>query len=262
MFSCTAQERQELIALWQTSFGDERREIEHFFHVFGESGDLLFLKRDEKVVSALYLLPQELAIEGELYQAGYLYAAATAPDCRGAGYMGKLIKRTFDLCKKRGYAACVTLPASDSLYGYYKRFGLEPCVGQRRRQINCKSLLKDSSHPVGWKRGLTYHHYRSVLLKQANVLIKSRETFESVQRYPDLSFFSAKETYVILRGERVVDAAGERSALEEFVRYGMVNDFTSACPELGAPERYGSAKAITGLQQGQLKNLYMTLMME
>ena len=257
MFQCTAREKGELIALWHQAFGDERREIEAFFHRFSKTGELLFDRSEGRVVSALYLLPQRLFVRGEEYPVAYLYAAATDEAHRGGGRMGRLIERAFSWCEKQGLSACVTLPASDSLYGYYERFGFQPCYGQRRVAVSGSGEV-----PRELFEGLSYEHYCETLRGAECALIKSRETFETVLSYPGVRALSFEGGYAILSGGQVVDAAGGMEALNAIAISEKQSSFTTHSAAMGEQVRYGSVKLFRELSVDVTKTLYMTMMME
>ncbi len=255
MFCCTEQEKRELIALWNQAFGDGEREIEMFFDRFSKTGEVLFDRDEGRVVSALYLLPQQLWLRGKRYPVAYLYAAATDKRHRGGGRMGRLIARAFSRCEEQGMAACVTLPASDSLYGYYGRFGFEPCYGQRRAKPRAGGTL-----PKGIRPGLDYRHYCAVLEQTECALVKSCETFETALSYPGIRALSFEGGYAIFDREQLVDAVG--SGLDALAISEKQKSFTTNSDYSGEPVRYGSVKCFTTFPAELMDKLYLTMMME
>ncbi len=255
MFCCTEQEKRELIALWHQAFGDREREIETFFSRFSKTGEVLFDRDEGHVVSALYLLPQQLWLRGEKYPVAYLYAAATDERHRGGGRMGGLIARAFSRCEEQGMAACVTLPASDSLYGYYERFGFEPCYGQRLARPRVGGEL-----PKGIRPGLDYRHYCAVLERTECALVKSRETFETALSYPGVWTLSFEGGYAVFDRKQMVDAVG--NGLDALAINEKQNTFTTNSDYMGEPVRYGSIKCFRALPAGLPERLYLTMMME
>lgn len=103
---------------------------ELFKNVFEENDEALdlFFKRifkpdicyvcydGDELIAMVYIIPT--TINGR--KAGYLYAAATKDEFRGAGVMKGLIHYALSITAQE---VCVTLPASDSLYDYYRRLG-------------------------------------------------------------------------------------------------------------------------------------------
>ena len=80
---------------------------------------------DDRVVSSLSMLETDIYINRKQEKANYIYAAATLPQYRSKGCMGKLIKYSCDMALKRQEKYSTLLPAKSDLYGYYERFGYE-----------------------------------------------------------------------------------------------------------------------------------------
>lgn len=102
---------------------------------FGEGspafGDLLFenfapdclrvIEEDGVLKSMLFSIPYDLQTEKGTVFARYLYAVATAPEARGQGYAGALLRREID----RGEPVFLR-PSSPSLFDFYGRVGFAP----------------------------------------------------------------------------------------------------------------------------------------
>ena len=104
--------------LWLNVFNDTETAVDLFFERKFTS-DIAYIAKDgETLVSMLYLLPS--MVNG--HKACYLYAAATKKEYRNQGIMEALIN--FAL-KSTDYELCVALPATDSLYNFYSKFGFQ-----------------------------------------------------------------------------------------------------------------------------------------
>lgn len=79
-----------------------------------------FYKTEDKVASMLFLLPIELTVDGKKINGSYLYAAATAPEYRSRGFMGRLLERAKEECD-----FILLRPAESSLIDYYASFGFQ-----------------------------------------------------------------------------------------------------------------------------------------
>ncbi len=112
-----------LITLWNKVFGDSEDYINLFFkQAYFDSecfGEIL----SDEVVSALYLLKCEIKFEGKTYNGRYLYAAATLSEHRNKGLMAKLISEAQRYARERELDFIALVPAGDSLYEYYGKFG-------------------------------------------------------------------------------------------------------------------------------------------
>lgn len=112
-----------LRALWLQSFDDTEEAVDAFFARRFRPEDCLVCKKGGEVLSALYLLPSALLHAGGALPAHYIYAAATRPDQRGRGLMGRLLGLAAEVGPTRGEHFSFLLPASGALYDYYAKFG-------------------------------------------------------------------------------------------------------------------------------------------
>lgn len=118
--------RKDLTELWHTVFGDDYDYINLFFKNEYSLCDTFAEIIDGKAVSVLYLLDCRVDYSGKTYKGKYLYAAATHPDYRSRGLMGKLINEALTYCENAWDIDFISLvPANDGLYGYYGKFGFK-----------------------------------------------------------------------------------------------------------------------------------------
>ena len=111
----------ECRALWIEVFGDEREDVDRFLIDIHREDNLLTHSENGEVVAMLNIVP----IDTDYGSTAYLYAIATAPDFRGRGYAGALIKQAIDIARAREYKAVMLIPSEPSLVEYYKRFGFD-----------------------------------------------------------------------------------------------------------------------------------------
>ncbi|MBO7319105.1 MAG: GNAT family N-acetyltransferase [Clostridia bacterium] len=117
-----------LTELWHKVFGDDEEYIKLFFKEAYYDCDCFAEISEGKIVSAFYLLKSSIRIDGKLFNGRYLYAAATLPEYRGKGLMAKLIKDAQDSIKANDIDFIALVPASDSLYDFYGRFGFKEAM--------------------------------------------------------------------------------------------------------------------------------------
>lgn len=125
----------QLVELWQKVFGDGEDYI-RLLVPYLDFFDCYAVAEDGKIVSALYLLPSEIKVGSRIYKGRYLYAAATYEEHRKNGYMSSLIKEAIK-DKENELDFISLVPANDSLYSYYSRFGFEPLMYTCRTNIFC-----------------------------------------------------------------------------------------------------------------------------
>lgn len=115
-------DRSALFALWREVFGDDDETIATCLDDFAGQGNVYVAQMDGGVMAMLSSVPCRL------YGAGgapgvYFYALATAPAHRGAGTMAQLMTYAEAQAAQSGAAFVSLIPASPSLYGYYRPKG-------------------------------------------------------------------------------------------------------------------------------------------
>ena len=128
----------QLKDLWIKTFGDSKEYVDSFFDNFYDEKHILTYVENEIVISALYMVPYDMIYEGRKYKVMYLYALATLEKYRGKGIMGSLIEKAHVFLDKNGFAASFLIPASDSLYDYYKKYGYSYLIKRKEIEISCK----------------------------------------------------------------------------------------------------------------------------
>lgn len=116
-----ARSREDIISLWHECFGDERDYIEFFLDCCPNKICLGSFDGN-RLVSMLFLL------NGTVLDltCKYIYAACTAEEYRCRGIMGELIERAKKLCSDGGTDCIFLVPAEETLYKYYEKFGFIP----------------------------------------------------------------------------------------------------------------------------------------
>ena len=107
----------ELRALFTEAFGDAA--FTDLFFRTGYSPDRCMAAFDRKLLAALHWFDCEL--DGK--KAAYVYGIAAFAACRGQGIGSKLIRFSIEHLQKCGYKVIALVPAEESLFPYYERFG-------------------------------------------------------------------------------------------------------------------------------------------
>ena len=115
-------------ALWLRCFPEDSEAfVNHFYAYYGHPSHHLTIEEGNEVIAMLHHIDTyRYVFYKEPLRTAYIYAACTAPEHRGKGLMGQLIARTLRLLHKKRIPLCVTIPASESLFQYYGRFGFVP----------------------------------------------------------------------------------------------------------------------------------------
>jgi predicted acetyltransferase len=133
-------QKEEMARLWQLCFGDPPEYIDHFFeHKFDPSRTLVY-RADQRIVSAVYMLPAFICLEGRHEPVQYIYAVCTHPDYRKRGVMGRMMENACERAAEAGQRFSALLPASDPLYDYYGRLSYRAFFKRRRIECSMKAL--------------------------------------------------------------------------------------------------------------------------
>lgn len=140
----------ELIALWRTCFGDDEEYISAFMRARFVPERTLVGREDGRICSVLYLLDGKVRIAGEAFEAAYLYAVCTHPDFRSRGCMGELLRAAESLCRDLGLDYICLVPAEDSLFDYYSRFGYRSAFEEKLMTVDRRhlELIADSGAQI------------------------------------------------------------------------------------------------------------------
>lgn len=129
-----AMERQ-LDKLWRSCFYDPVKVTRYFFKYRFVPDNTLVAVEGKEVVSALYLLPCKIRMNGRLCKAQYVYAAATLPQFRNRGLMTGLLRQADELGAENGVLYTVLAPASQSLFRYYEKSGYQTYFYLRKIRV-------------------------------------------------------------------------------------------------------------------------------
>lgn len=109
-----------LIKIWHICFEDDVSIIQDFL---SRGFNPYVAEIDGEAVAALHLINTQMAYNCNTLNGVYLYAAATLPQYRGMGIMGRLIDYADQEAKREGASFCALMPANPSLFDYYRKFG-------------------------------------------------------------------------------------------------------------------------------------------
>lgn len=129
-------DKQDIKSLWIKSFGDYPVAVDLFLDKVFDSDRAFVATVDGKLCSMLFLLPCKICNKN----AHYLYAACTDVNFRKLGIMSRLIKFALNQAKDIGDSYSVLLPASDSLYDFYLKFGYQKALRIKTCNIRATNI--------------------------------------------------------------------------------------------------------------------------
>ena len=109
----------QLRQLWKDVFGDSDSFLDSFFSLAFSPERCRCVTEGDKVNAVLYWF--DCCSKG--MKLAYLYAVATAEDCRGRGLCRRLMENTHEYLCSSGYAGAILVPATGSLRSMYGRMG-------------------------------------------------------------------------------------------------------------------------------------------
>ncbi len=115
-------DRENIKNLWKACFSDTDEAVELFLNSYYEFG-FIACEGDE-LMAMLFLLPAK--VNGR--EARYLYAAAVDEKFRGLGILHGLLQGAL---ASTSAELCVTLPADEGLYDYYRGLGFKPVTSNK-----------------------------------------------------------------------------------------------------------------------------------
>lgn len=142
---CTNSDKKQVIELWSCVFGDSISDIEEFLSVVPLENCLGYFLED-KLVSQLFLVDSIIYISEVSYTGKYIYAACTSKEHRSKGYMGELLKYACVTNPPKGVDFLTLVPASESLFDYYSRFGFYKLFFASRVSTKTDYNLSDYNH--------------------------------------------------------------------------------------------------------------------
>lgn len=133
--------------LWKLAFGDSDEFINNYLD-FAAAGDCFYaLQVNGKVVSFLNLIPLSYSLNGKSFKGLYLFGVATDPAFRGEGFSRKLLRDSLTGCEAD---FVVTVPASESLFGFYGLQGFTTVVSRSYETIRSGDKYPDRKTMLHW----------------------------------------------------------------------------------------------------------------
>ena len=192
--------------------GEEIKLRELFTEAFGDEGftDLFFAKGyspsrclgafDGELLAALHWF--DCTLMGE--KAAYVYGIASFKAQRGRGIGSELIRGALEKLQELGYRQILLVPAGESLFGYYERFGFRAASTIREMKIGAGEAL-----PI---RRLTVSEYaaaRRNLLPERG-LLQEGPCLELLSGYAE--FYATPRSLAAVTGDMVWELLGDEAA--------------------------------------------------
>ena len=123
--------------LWIEIFGDSERFADFAVNICSPDG--IYLVKENEEIAAMVVAGIDLFAYGK--KGFYIYGLATVPQYRGKGYAKQLVEYVCNDKFSNGYDFCLTQPAEESLFDYYKKLGFETTTYLRKGTVTIKRNL-------------------------------------------------------------------------------------------------------------------------
>lgn len=145
----------QITALWHEAFGDGKNEIEFFLDNKYVPDNTLIMEEDGKIASMLFLLEGKMRINSLHYPSYYLYAACTAKEFRGRGFMAQLLEETNNIALSRNKDFICLMPGESSLFDFYEKHGYKTVFNKKilsvKRNDSLLSHISDDTDEIDFE---------------------------------------------------------------------------------------------------------------
>ena len=214
-------EEAALRALFTEAFGDE--DFTDLFFGRGYSRSRCLGAYDGELLAALHWF--DCTLIGE--KAAYVYGIAAFQAQRGRGIGSELIRGALEKLQELGYRQILLVPAGESLFRYYERFGFRAVSTIRKVEIGAGEAL-----PI---RRLTVSEYaaaRRNLLPERG-LLQEGPCLELLSGYAE--FYAAGAALAAVTGDMVWELLGDEAAAPGLIAALGLDRATVRMPGPGRP---------------------------
>lgn len=132
----TPKDTKAIQELWAYCFDDNEKFLDWYFtNRYNSSNALVAV--DEKISSALQVIPYNISLRGSKQRAGYIIGVSSFPEARGNSSVSKLIKRSILDMKERNYSISILMPF---MFDFYANYGWGLCYHHLVHDIDIQSL--------------------------------------------------------------------------------------------------------------------------
>ncbi|MBQ7816635.1 MAG: GNAT family N-acetyltransferase [Oscillospiraceae bacterium] len=135
--TATTNDIQKIKELWVQIFGDSENFAQFAANICPPDG--IYLVKDNEEIAAMVIAGIDLFAYDK--KGFYIYGLATVPQYRGKGLAKQLVEYVCEDKFKNGYQFCITQPAQESLFEFYKKLGFEGTTYLRKATIDIKRNL-------------------------------------------------------------------------------------------------------------------------
>lgn len=175
--------KDEVKALWKLCFNDSEEFTDLYFNSRYKDEINMAVCEDEKIISALQMIPYPMTFCGEIIPTSYISGACTHPEYREHGAMRRLLKETHRRMYEEGVLLGTLIPAEEWLWGYYAKSGYAPGFGYAVEKVQISELHPSSAYRIevcALSDAEHYHYFDTQMRKRKSCILHSEEDFEVI----------------------------------------------------------------------------------
>ena len=124
---------------------DEAAFLDYYYFIKARENEILVIEEDDEIRSMIHLNPFKMSLNSFHFTGHYIVAVATQKEYRKRGYMGKLLKESFELLYKNKEPFTFLMPAAEAIYAPYDFRFIYNQIKTRENISIVKFLLDDSN---------------------------------------------------------------------------------------------------------------------
>lgn len=167
--------------LWQLCFHDDEQFVDLLFgHLYRDENALCFEERGV-LTSALQMLPYRMTYGESVLEVSYISGAATRPEYRNRGLMGRLLRESFETMRSRAIPLSALIPAEPWLYGYYATKGYAPVFFRRESHFTAVHRFEGAGYRrVTPSPDRLYSFFDTQMRRRPCCMLHARNDFEVI----------------------------------------------------------------------------------
>ena len=177
----TLEKKTKVKELWQLCFHDDERFVNLLFDNLYRDENTICFEKGGKVTTALQMLPYCISFGETSLDVSYISGAATRPEYRNRGLMGRLLKESFEIMRSRNIPLSALIPAESWLYDYYASKGYASVFF--RQELNFSSAHRfygDGYHRVAMSMDELYRFFDEQMRRRSCCIQHGREDFNVI----------------------------------------------------------------------------------
>lgn len=175
------EKKKQIKELWQLCFHDDERFVNLLFDRLYRDENARCFEERGVVTSALQMLPYRMTYGESVLPVSYISGAATRPEYRNRGLMGRLLRESFEVMRSRAIPLSALIPAEPWLYDYYGTKGYAPVFFRGECDYTAAHRFVGARyHRVSPSVDELYRFFDGLLRQRSCGLLHERNDFEVI----------------------------------------------------------------------------------